>query len=116
MRIVAALVNGVTSPEVNTVTLLNTAPHAVDLAGWALLDTQKKRLALDGTLDAGRRAHGDGGRSLRAVEQGRRHHARRREGPEGGRRLVHEDAGQAAGVDDRVLVLVSDPRESEVAR
>ena len=53
VRIVAALVNGVTSPEVNTVTLLNTAPHTVDLAGWALLDTQKKRLALDGTLDAG---------------------------------------------------------------
>ena len=34
-------------------TVLNTAPHAIDLAGWALLDTQKKSLALNGTLDAG---------------------------------------------------------------
>jgi uncharacterized protein YukJ len=53
IRIVAALVNGVTSPEVNVVTLLNTAPHTVSLAGWALLDTQKKRLNLDGELTAG---------------------------------------------------------------
>jgi uncharacterized protein YukJ len=53
IRIVAALVNGVTSPEVNVVTLLNTAPHTVSLAGWALLDTQKKRLNLDGELAAG---------------------------------------------------------------
>jgi uncharacterized protein YukJ len=53
VRIVAALVNAVTSPEVNTVTLLNTAPHSVSLAGWALLDTQKKRLDLTGELAAG---------------------------------------------------------------
>lgn len=53
VRIISALVNAVQSPEVNLVTLLNTAPHAVSLAGWALLDTQKKRLNLDGTLPAG---------------------------------------------------------------
>ena len=46
VRIVAALVNPTQSPEVEVVTLLNTAPHDVDLAGWALLDTQKKRLPL----------------------------------------------------------------------
>ena len=53
VRIVAALVNPTASPEVEVVTLLNTAPHAVDLAGWVLLDTQKKRLPLSGVLAAG---------------------------------------------------------------
>jgi hypothetical protein len=53
VRIVAALVNAVESPEVEKVTLLNTAPHAVALDGWALLDTQKKRLNLSGSIAAG---------------------------------------------------------------
>jgi uncharacterized protein YukJ len=51
--IVAALVNPTQSPEVEVVTLLNTAPHDIDLKGWALLDTQKKSLALSGVLSAG---------------------------------------------------------------
>lgn len=53
VRIVAALVNPTESPEVEVVTLLNTAPHDVNLAGWALLDTQKKRLPLSDVLRAG---------------------------------------------------------------
>ena len=53
VRIVAALVNAIQSPEVEVVTLLNTAPHDVDLKGWALLDTQKKRLSLSDKLPAG---------------------------------------------------------------
>ncbi|MBP7616734.1 MAG: YukJ family protein [Steroidobacteraceae bacterium] len=53
VRIVAALVNPTASPEVEVVTLLNTAPHGIDLAGWALLDTQKQRLPLAGVLAAG---------------------------------------------------------------
>jgi uncharacterized protein YukJ len=53
VRIVAALINAVQSPEVEVVTLLNTAPHDINLAGWALLDTQKKRLPLSDTLRAG---------------------------------------------------------------
>jgi uncharacterized protein YukJ len=53
VRIVAALVNATTSPEVEVITLLNTAPHDVDLQGWALLDTQKKRLPLADVLRAG---------------------------------------------------------------
>jgi uncharacterized protein YukJ len=53
VRIVAALVNSTQSPEVEVVTLLNTAPHDVSLAGWALLDTQKRRLPLSGVLTAG---------------------------------------------------------------
>ena len=53
VRIIAALVNAVQSPEVEVVTLLNTAPHDIDLSGWALLDTQKKRLPLSDTLRAG---------------------------------------------------------------
>jgi uncharacterized protein YukJ len=53
VRIVAALVNATSSPEVEVVTLLNTAPHDVKLDGWALVDTQKKQLRLAGTLAAG---------------------------------------------------------------
>ena len=53
VRIIAALVNPTQSPEVEIVTLLNTAPHDVDLKGWALLDTQKKRLPLSERLSAG---------------------------------------------------------------
>jgi uncharacterized protein YukJ len=53
VRIIAALVNPPQSPEVEVVTLLNTAPHDVALDGWALLDTQKKRLPLSGVLTAG---------------------------------------------------------------
>ena len=32
---------------------INTAPHDIDLKGWALLDTQKKRLPLSDVLRAG---------------------------------------------------------------
>jgi uncharacterized protein YukJ len=53
VRIVAALVNPVQSPEIERVTLLNTAPHTIVLDGWALLDTQKKRLPLSGSLTEG---------------------------------------------------------------
>jgi hypothetical protein len=53
VRIVGALVNAVQSPEIEVVTLLNTAPHDIDLTGWALLDTQKMRLPLSGALAAG---------------------------------------------------------------
>jgi uncharacterized protein YukJ len=53
VRIVAALVNATQSPEEEVVTLLNTAPHDVDLQGWALVDTQKKRLPLSNVLKAG---------------------------------------------------------------
>jgi len=53
VRIVAALVNSVASPEVETVTLLNIAPHEVSLNGWFLLDTQKARLSLTGVMGPG---------------------------------------------------------------
>ena len=53
MRIVAALVNSIQSPEQEVVTLLNTSPHDLSLDGWALLDTQKARIALSGVLAAG---------------------------------------------------------------
>jgi uncharacterized protein YukJ len=53
VRIVAALVNPVQSPEIEKVTLINTAPHTIALDGWALLDTQKKRLPLSGSLAEG---------------------------------------------------------------
>ncbi len=53
IRIVAALVNSAQSPEMEIITLLNTAPHEVDLSGWMLLDTQKKRLPLSEVLSAG---------------------------------------------------------------
>jgi len=53
LRIVAALVNSTQSPEIELVTLINTAPHEVSLDGWALLDTQKKRLTLSGPISSG---------------------------------------------------------------
>ena len=53
MRIVAALVNSVQSPEVEVVTLVNTSPREINLQGWTLLDGQKNRQKLAGTLKAG---------------------------------------------------------------
>jgi uncharacterized protein YukJ len=53
IRIVAALVNAVESPEKEFVTLLNTTARAVDLAGWKLADRDKHTMALTGTVAAG---------------------------------------------------------------
>ncbi|MDF3308890.1 DUF2278 family protein [Rhodococcus sp. T2V] len=53
VRIVAALANPVLSPEVETVTLLNTTSAAIDLDGWRLLDRDKHPMALSGTIEAG---------------------------------------------------------------
>jgi len=53
VRIVSALVNPVQSPEVETVTLLNTLPQPVDLAGWKLLDRDKNAMALQGSIAPG---------------------------------------------------------------
>jgi hypothetical protein len=53
VRIVAALVNPVQTPEVEFVTLLNTTASAVDLAGWTLADRDTHAMALDGTIAAG---------------------------------------------------------------
>jgi uncharacterized protein YukJ len=53
VRIVGALVNAVVTPELETVTLLNTSPQAVDLAGWTLLDKNKNRQPLSGQLASG---------------------------------------------------------------
>ena len=53
VRIVAALVNSVQSPEVEVVTLLNAAPREIDLQGWTIADTQKNKFKLSGKLQAG---------------------------------------------------------------
>lgn len=53
MRIVAALVNSKQSPEIETVTLVNASPAAIDLKGWNLADKQKKKQPLQGTIGAG---------------------------------------------------------------
>lgn len=53
MRIVSALVNPVKSPEVETVTLLNTTSQTIDLAGWKLLDRDKNAMPLSGRVEAG---------------------------------------------------------------
>ena len=85
--IVAALVNPTQSPEVEVVTLLNTAPHDIDLKGWALLDTQKKSLALSGVLSAGGTRHGAHPAAACSVQQGRRDYTRGRERSEGAWRV-----------------------------
>ena len=53
VRIIAALVNALDTPETETVTLLNASPDPVDLTGWALLDRVKGRHDLSGTLAPG---------------------------------------------------------------
>jgi uncharacterized protein YukJ len=53
VRIVAALVNDVKTPEHETVTLLNTADVPVDLAGWTIKDKAKNGMALSGVLAPG---------------------------------------------------------------
>lgn len=53
VRIVAALVNSTQSPEIETVTILNTSPESVDLTRWAILDTQEHSLQLNGQLGSG---------------------------------------------------------------
>jgi hypothetical protein len=51
VRIVAALVNPAgPAPEAETVTLLNTSPQQVDLAGWSILDRAKHQMMLHGGL------------------------------------------------------------------
>jgi uncharacterized protein YukJ len=54
VRIVAALVNPSSSPERETVTLLNTSNRDIGLTGWRLVDKQKNAMALSGFLPAGR--------------------------------------------------------------
>jgi len=53
LRIVSALVNATSSPEIETVTLLNVTPRRVDLAGWKLLDRNKAATPLSGSIEPG---------------------------------------------------------------
>ena len=54
VRIVAALVNPMgPGPEAETVTLLNTTPEAIELAGWQLIDRAEQTQALTGRIEAG---------------------------------------------------------------
>ena len=53
MRIVAALVNAVESPETEFVTLLNTTAAAIDLAGWKLVDRDGRTHGAVGHVAAG---------------------------------------------------------------
>ncbi len=53
VRIVAALVNAVDSPEREFATLLNTTAAAIELDGWALADRDKHRQPLQGRIAPG---------------------------------------------------------------
>jgi uncharacterized protein YukJ len=53
VRICAALVNAVKTPEREFVTLLNTSNRDIDLTGWNLADKQKSKMPLSGVLGAG---------------------------------------------------------------
>jgi uncharacterized protein YukJ len=53
VRIVAALVNDVRTPERETVTLLNTSHQDVSLENWALADRMKARTPMSGAIPAG---------------------------------------------------------------
>jgi uncharacterized protein YukJ len=53
VQIIGALVNSIASPEVETVTILNTSPRDITLTGWRLADKMKNKHDLQGTLRAG---------------------------------------------------------------
>jgi uncharacterized protein YukJ len=53
VRVVAALINSVESPEREFVTLLNTSNREIDLQGWKLADREKRKMSLRGKLGAG---------------------------------------------------------------
>jgi hypothetical protein len=54
VRIVGALVNPIgPAPESETVTLLNTSPGPVQLAGWQIADQLKNKQSLTGTILGG---------------------------------------------------------------
>lgn len=53
VRIVAAMVNSILSPEKEWVYLLNASDRVVSLDGWHLADKQKAKMPLSGALDAG---------------------------------------------------------------
>lgn len=53
VRIIAALVNSIESPEVETITLLNTSPGQLDINNWGILDSQKQKQVLDGQIAPG---------------------------------------------------------------
>lgn len=54
LRIVAALVNSIESPERETVTLLNSSSAPIDLDGWRIGDKQKNWMPVQGNLGAGK--------------------------------------------------------------
>jgi uncharacterized protein YukJ len=51
VRIIAAQVNTEKTPEDETVLLINTSPLPLDLTGWALADSQKRKKPLSGSLN-----------------------------------------------------------------
>jgi uncharacterized protein YukJ len=53
LRIVAARPNSIEDPEIETVTLVNISPAAVNLTGWSLADKSKNKFALAGALASG---------------------------------------------------------------
>ena len=53
VRIVAALVNAVRTPETEFVTLLNTTVDTIDLGGWKLVDRDKHAMVLTGAIASG---------------------------------------------------------------
>lgn len=53
VAIVGALVNGISTPERESVTLLNTSPQSINLEGWSILDKAEAKMPLTGQLGAG---------------------------------------------------------------
>jgi uncharacterized protein YukJ len=102
VRIVAALVNPSSSPERETVTLLNTSNRDINLAGWHLADKQKK---VGSVWHAVVRRDAPVFRdSTDGAFESRRHHlAVGRPGPKGSWCLLHQSPGTADRLDADVL-------------
>ncbi|MDK1494085.1 DUF2278 family protein [Sinorhizobium sp. 7-81] len=53
VRVIAAYVNDVRTPERESITLLNTSDVSIDLTGWQIKDKQKNAMSLSGPIAAG---------------------------------------------------------------
>ena len=79
IRIIAAHVNDIQSPEQETITLLNRSNREVSLNGWKIADKQKNKMPLDGTVGPGATKTITIARSCIAIKQGRNYHLAQRE-------------------------------------
>jgi uncharacterized protein YukJ len=53
VRIIAAMINPIGEDKQETVTLINSSPHIVDLSGWSLTNQTKRKFPINGSINPG---------------------------------------------------------------